>query len=144
MQKAADDMRKQQEQAAEEKAKAIDERVPKLELSGLDQSQCSIQQHQWCRARGGAKNNSSSSKFFGCRTIVTVVGKNLLLSKLFCPTMQNLGLKPYFGEYLSAKLELWAPVIFSVGNLEPFVENLQRVSKSRFIASLPEITQQVA
>jgi len=39
MQKAADDMRKQQEQAAEEKAKAIEERVPKLELSGLDQSQ---------------------------------------------------------------------------------------------------------
>ena len=39
MQKAADDMRKQQEQAAEEKAKAIDERVPKLELSGQDQSQ---------------------------------------------------------------------------------------------------------
>ena len=39
MQKAADDMRKQQEQAAEEKAKAIEERVPKLELAGLDQSQ---------------------------------------------------------------------------------------------------------
>ena len=38
MQKAADDMRKQQERAAEEKAKAIEERVPKLELSGLDQS----------------------------------------------------------------------------------------------------------
>ena len=42
MQKAADDMRKQQEQAAEEKTKAIDERVPKLELSGLDQSRFSL------------------------------------------------------------------------------------------------------
>ena len=40
MQKAADDMRKQQELAAEEKEKAIEERVPKLELGGLDQSQC--------------------------------------------------------------------------------------------------------
>jgi len=43
MQKAADDMRKQQEQAAEEKAKAIEERVAKLELDGLDQSQLSSQ-----------------------------------------------------------------------------------------------------
>jgi len=39
MQKAADDMRKQQEEAAAEKAKAIEARVPKLELDGLDQSQ---------------------------------------------------------------------------------------------------------
>jgi len=39
MQKAADDMRKQQERAAEEKEKAIEARVPKLELEGLDKSQ---------------------------------------------------------------------------------------------------------
>jgi len=39
MQKAADDMRKQQEQAAAEKAKAIDEKVPKLDVDGLDTSE---------------------------------------------------------------------------------------------------------
>jgi len=33
-------MRKQQEEAAEEKEKAIEARVPKLQLDGLDQSQC--------------------------------------------------------------------------------------------------------
>jgi len=38
MQKAADDLRKQQEEAAEEKAKAIDARVPKLDVDGLDTS----------------------------------------------------------------------------------------------------------
>jgi len=38
MQKAADDMRKQQEQAAAEKTKAIDARVPKLDVDGLDTS----------------------------------------------------------------------------------------------------------
>jgi len=38
MQKAADDMRKQQEKAAEEKARAIEERVPKLDVEGLDTS----------------------------------------------------------------------------------------------------------
>ena len=38
MQKAADDLRKQQEEAAEEKTKAIDARVPKLDVDGLDTS----------------------------------------------------------------------------------------------------------
>jgi len=47
IQKAADDMRKQQEQAAEEKEKAIAERVPKLELDGLDQSRRSSVSITW-------------------------------------------------------------------------------------------------
>jgi len=38
MQKAADDLRKQQEEAAEEKAKAIEARVPQLDVDGLDTS----------------------------------------------------------------------------------------------------------
>lgn len=38
MQKAAEELKKQQEKEAEEKKKAIEARVPKLSLDGLDQS----------------------------------------------------------------------------------------------------------
>ena len=56
MQKAADDMRKQQEQAAEEKAKAIDERVPKLELGGLDTSELQRRRRRFYRATQSARS----------------------------------------------------------------------------------------
>jgi len=36
MQKAAEELKKQQEREMEEKRKAIDQRVPKLEIDGLD------------------------------------------------------------------------------------------------------------
>jgi len=36
MQKAAEELKKQQEREMEEKRKAIEERVPKLEIDGLD------------------------------------------------------------------------------------------------------------
>ena len=39
MQKAAEELKKQQEKEAEDKKKAVEAKVPKLELSGLDQSE---------------------------------------------------------------------------------------------------------
>ena len=36
MQKAAEELKKQQEREAEEKKKAIESRVPKLQIDGLD------------------------------------------------------------------------------------------------------------
>lgn len=42
MQKAAEDMKKQQERAAEEKMKVINARVPKLDIDGLDSSESDV------------------------------------------------------------------------------------------------------
>jgi len=40
MQKAAEELKKQQEREMEEKRKAIEQRVPKLEIDGLDKRMC--------------------------------------------------------------------------------------------------------
>lgn len=42
MQKAAEDLKKQQEKEAEEKRKVIETRVPQLQIDGLDQSKLNI------------------------------------------------------------------------------------------------------
>jgi len=46
MQKAAEELKKQQEREAEEKKKAVDARVPKLEIDGLDKCEyCNKVEH---------------------------------------------------------------------------------------------------
>jgi len=42
MQKAAEELKKQQEKEAEEKKKAVESRVPKLQIDGLDKCELSI------------------------------------------------------------------------------------------------------
>jgi len=44
MQKAAEELKKQQEREMEEKRKAIEERVPKLEIDGLDKRKLKLMQ----------------------------------------------------------------------------------------------------
>jgi len=48
MQKAAEELKKQQEREAEEKKRAVESRVPKLDIDGLDQSKSpSSFLHSW-------------------------------------------------------------------------------------------------
>jgi len=42
MQKAAEELKKQQEKEAEEKKKAVESRVPKLQIDGLDKCELSM------------------------------------------------------------------------------------------------------
>jgi len=42
MQKAAEELKKQQQKEAEEKKKAVESRVPKLQIDGLDKCELSI------------------------------------------------------------------------------------------------------